>query len=155
MSTRKVNPLIKAINSEIQSTRDSARKMAERANTLVSKRMALRAKYAKVFKGLDEDRSYVSLYQWGGAKPTLSVNLYSLDGFKDERLTGMLEAFMQWTDTVKEEVDAAYYRKSYTMELDDVQVQINAVIRTDSETCERVQVGTELKEVAVYQLRCN
>ena len=155
MSTRKVNPLIKAINSEIKSERDTARTLAQRAKVLASQRMMLRAKYGKVFKDLDEDLSYLSVYFWSQSKPTLSLSLYRLDGFKDQRLTRVLESFMAWTDKVKEEADAANYRKSYTFDLDDVEVMIHASIRSDSETCERVQVSTELKEVPVYELRCN
>jgi len=155
MSTRKVNPLIKAINIEIKSERDTARTLAQRAKVLASQRMMLRAKYGKVFKDLDEDLSYLSVYFWSQSKPTLSLSLYRLDGFKDQRLTQVLESFMAWTDKVKEEADAANYRKSYTFDLDDVEVMIHASIRSDSETCERVQVSTELKEVPVYELRCN
>ena len=155
MSTRKVNPLIKAINIEIKSERDTARTLAQRAKVLASQRMMLRAKYGKVFKDLDEDLSYLSVYFWSQSKPTLSLSLYRLDGFKDQRLTQVLESFMKWTDKVKEEADAANYRKSYTFDLDDVEVMIHASIRSDSETCERVQVSTELKEVPVYELRCN
>ena len=156
MSTnRTVNPLIKAINIEIKSERDTARTLAQRAKVLASQRMMLRAKYGKVFKDLDEDLSYLSVYFWSQSKPTLSLSLYRLDGFKDQRLTQVLESFMKWTDKVKEEADAANYRKSYTFDLDDVEVMIHASIRSDSETCERVQVSTELKEVPVYELRCN
>ncbi len=155
MSTRKVNPLIKAINIEIKSERDTARTLAQRAKVLASQRMMLRAKYGKVFKDLNEDLSYLSVYFWSQSKPTLSLSLYRLDGFKDQRLTQVLESFMAWTDKVKEEADAANYRKSYTFDLDDVEVMIHASIRSDSETCERVQVSTELKEVPVYELRCN
>ena len=154
MSTRKVNPLIQAINSEIKSERETARSLQQRAKTLQQQRMLLRAKYGSAFKGLDENQSYVSIYYWDN-KPTLSVSLYRLNGFKDQRLTGLLEAFMQWTDQVREEVDAGSYSKTYHMQLDDITVQINARIRSDSETCERVQVGTEVKEVPVYELRCS
>lgn len=155
MSTRKVNPLIKAINSEIKSERDTARTLAQRAKVLASQRMMLRAKYGKVFKDLNEDLSYLSVYFWSQSKPTLSLSLYRLDGFKDQRLTQVLESFMAWTDKVKEESDAANYRKSYTFDLDDVEVMIHASIRSDSATCERIQVSTEMREVPVYELRCS
>ena len=156
MSTnRKVNPLIKAINTEIKSERDTARTLAQRAKTLEAQRMMLRVKYGPVFKDLDEDLSYLSVYFWSKDKPTLSLSLYRLDGFKDQRLTQVLESFMKWTDKVKEEADAANYRKSYTFDLDDVEVMVHAAIRKDSETCERVQVSTEMREVPVYELRCS
>ena len=154
MSTRKVNPLIQAINSEIRSGRETARTLQQRAKTLEQQRMLLRVKYGPAFKDLDTDTSYVGVYFWDD-KPTLSVSLYRLDGFKDQRLTGLLEAFMRWTDTVHEKVDAGSYSKTYSMQLEDVTININARIRSDSETCERVQVGTEIKEVPVYELRCN
>ena len=154
-TTRKVNPLITAINNEIQSERDTARTLAQRAKVLESQRMMLRVKYGPIFKDLDPDLSYLSVYFWSSTKPTLSLSLYRLDGFKDERLTQVLESFMRWTDKVKEEADAANYRKSYTFDLDDVEVMVHAAIRTDSETCERVQVSTEMREVPVYELRCS
>jgi hypothetical protein len=154
-TTRKVNPLIRAINNEIQSERETARSLQQRAKTLEAQRMLLRVKYGPVFKDLNEDLSYLNVYFWSNTKPTLSLSLYRLDGFKDQRLTQVLEAFMKWTDEVREEVDASAYRKTYNLELDDVQVSIHASIRSDSATCERVQVGTEVKEVPVYELRCN
>ena len=154
-TTRKVNPLIQAINSEIKSERDTARTLQQRAKTLQKQRMLLRAKYGSAFKGLSDDHSYVSVYFWSNTKPTLSVSLYRLNGFKDERLTGLLGQFMQWTDTVREEVDAGNYSKTYSLEMDDVCIQVHARIRSDSVTCERVQVGTEVKEVPLYELRCN
>ena len=154
-TTRKVNPLIKAINSEIQSERETARTLQQRAKILESQRMMMRVKYGPVFKDLDLDQSYLNVFFWSSSKPTLSLSLYRLDGFKDQRLTSVLESFMKWTDQIKEEQDAANYRKTYTLELDDVQVTIHASIRSDSETCERVQVSTEMREVPVYELRCN
>lgn len=155
MKTRKVNPLIAAINNEIQSERETAKTLAQRAKTLAAQRMMLRAKYGPIFKDLDEDLSYLNVFFWSSTKPTLSLSLYRLDGFKDQRLTQVLEAFMAWTDKVKEDADAANYRKSYTFDLDDVEVMINASIRSDSATCERVQVSTTVKEVPVYELRCS
>lgn len=155
MKTRKVNPLIAAINNEIQSERETAKTLAQRAKTLAAQRMMLRAKYGPIFKDLDQDLSYLSVFFWSKNKPTLSLSLYRLDGFKDQRLTQVLESFMAWTDKVKEEADAANYRKSYTFDLDDVEVMVHASIRSDSETCERIQVSTEMKEVPVYELRCS
>lgn len=154
-TTRKVNPLIQAINSEIRSERDTARSLLQRSKTLQQQRMLLRAKYGSAFKTLDDETSYVNVYFWSSTKPTFSITLYRLDGFKDPRLTGLLSTFLQWTDTVTEEVDAGNYSKTYNLELDEVLVQVHARIRKDSDTCERVQVGTSIQEVPVYELRCN
>lgn len=154
MSTRKVNPLIGAINNSIRESRTSAHRALDWAKALESKRMMIRAKYSGAFKDFDMDRHYLSMYTWAD-KPMISVSLYSLEGFKDQQLVNMVEFFMGFEHTVRTEEDAAQFARTYEFTLDDVIVLIHARIRSDSETCERVQVGTEIKEVPVYELRCS
>lgn len=154
MQQRKVNPLIGAINNNIRESRNNAHKALDWAKTLESKRMMLRAKYSGAFKDFDMDRHYLSMYTWTD-KPMICVSLYSLEGFKDQQLTQMLDFFMAFDHTVRTEDNAAQFCRTFEFTMDDAVVHIYARIKTDSETCERVQIGTEIKEVPVYELRCS
>ena len=153
MKTRKVNPLVTALNDSIKSTKADAHRVIAKARLLEQSKLALRAKYAGAFKDLHEgDTLWVSVTSYG---TSININLSDLSSFKDSRLVNMLEYFMQFTDKVSQRDWAQFLNKDFVFELDDVTVTIGAYVKSDSDSCRRVQVGTRLEETPVYQLQCD
>lgn len=153
MKTRKVNPLVTALNNSIKSTKADAHAVIAKARQLEQSKLALRAKYAGAFKDLQEgDTLWVGVTSYG---TSININLSDLSSFKDSRLVNMLEYFMQYTDSVRQRDWAEFLNKDFTIELGDVTVNIGAYVKSDSATCRKVQVGTRLEEKPVYQLQCD
>lgn len=153
MKTRKVNPLVTALNDSIKSTKADAHRVIAKARQLEQSKRALRAKYAGAFKDLHEgDTLWVSVTNYG---TSININLSDLASFKDSRLVNMLEYFMQYTDSVRQRDWAEFLNKDFTIELGDVTVNIGAYVKSDSATCRKIQVGTRLEETPVYQLQCD
>ena len=61
MSTRKVNPLINAVNESIRESRDNAHRMHQRAKDLEAQRMLIRAKFSAMLKDFNTAKHYVSV----------------------------------------------------------------------------------------------
>ena len=154
MSTRKVNPLIQAVNESIRDSRDNAHRMQQRAKELEAQRMIIRAKFSTMLKGFNTHKHYVGV-SMSGQTPMISITLNKLDSFKDEDLTNLLDFLVGREAEIKEEAWPQFHNKDYHAELPDAKVVIHAYVRSDSPTCRRVQVGTQLKEEPVWELHCN
>lgn len=148
---RNVNPIIGATNRAIHSAQSEARAAYEKAKRLKAQRMALR-RFAPLTAGLTANE--VDLY--GGYNTVqLYITLFDLDGFKDVRLTDVLGALYEMTDTVKEQEVAQFHEKVYTADVGDVHIRIAAYVKEDSETCKRVEIGRELVEQVKYKMICS
>ena len=74
MSTRKVNPLIKAVNASITESRANAQRMQQHAKQLAEQRMLIRAQFSDMLKDFNLDKHYLSVTMSGGA-PHISITL--------------------------------------------------------------------------------
>jgi DNA-binding protein YbaB len=154
MSTRKVNPLINAVNESIRESRDNAHRMQQRAKELEAQRMLIRAKFSAMLKDFNTAKHYVSV-SMSGQTPLISITLNKLDSFKDTDLTSLLEFLISKNAEIKEEAWPQFHNKDYHAEVEEARVAIHAYVRSDSPTCRRVQVGTQLKEEPVWELHCS
>ena len=126
--------------------------------------MLLRALYAPIFVNLAEDDS-IYIYTHDNNRIQFVVYMHELDSFKDERLTSTISSAMDLIgDQVKETDFPEYEHKEYRISgnntyshyADCVAVlQINAYVKSDSPTCRKVQIGTEIKEIPKYKFECN
>ena len=82
MSTRKVNPLINAVNQSIRESRDNAHRMQQRAKDLKAQRMLIRAKFSAMLKDFNTDKHYINV-SLSGQTPMITITLNKLDSFKD------------------------------------------------------------------------
>jgi len=153
MSTRKVNPLIKAVNESISESRANAQRMHQQAKELANQRMLIRAQFSDMLKDFNTDKHRLSVSLSCGA-PHISIVLNKLDSFKDEDLTTLLYYLVNADAEIKEEAWPQFHNKDYHTEVHGARVAIHAYVRSDSETCRRVQVGTQLKEEPVWELHC-
>ena len=151
---RKTNPLINAINNATEQSRKEGHNLIARAKILDEKRMKIRVAYSEVFKNLD--LSVHNLFvRTSYHKPTIAVNLNSLESFKDTQLMDLLEFFSSKTEKATTRDWPQYLNRDYTFELDDVLVAISAFVRTDSPTCRKVQTGVKVEEVPQFELVCD
>jgi hypothetical protein len=151
---RKTNPLINAINNATEQSRKEGHNLISRAKILEESRMKIRVNYSGVFKDLNLDVHNLFV-RTSYYKPTIAVNMNSLESFKDTQLIGLLEFFSSKTEKVTTRDWPQYLNRDYTFELDDVLVNISAYVRTDSPTCRKVQTGVTIEEVPQYQLVCD
>jgi hypothetical protein len=154
MSTRKVNPLIKAVNESISESKANAQRMQQHAKELANQRMLIRAQFSDMLKDFNTDKHRLSVTMSCGA-PHISIVLNKLDSFKDEDLTTLLSYLVNADAEITEEAWPQFHNKDYHTTLHGARVSIHAYVRSDSPTCRRVQVGTELKEQPIWELHCN
>ena len=152
---RKVNPLIRAINRSIESSKNEGHALITRAKQLEEQRMIIRAKYQEGFKNLSEETAGTLYVTTNGYKPTIHLTLRELDGFKDPQLLELLEYFMKYTDKIEEREWAVYLNKDYTIICDDAVISISAYVSDGSPTCRKVAVGTKMEEITTYKIVCD
>lgn len=160
---RKVNPLITAISNQIDEYKNQAKEQYKRAIQLTKERMKIRGIFAPIFTDLAKNDS-VFVYMYHG-EIQFSVYLHELESFKDERLTTLLSRAMDTISSNVTETDYAKYDfKEYRIRNNNVAslfdcassvvFDITAYIKSDSPTCRKVQVGTEIKEIPKYKFIC-
>ena len=161
MKQRKVNPLITAIKDQIDQYKREANLAYKKATRLATDRMLLRALYAPIFVNLTENDS-IYIYTHDNNRVQFVVYMRELDSFKDQRLTSTISSAMELIgDKVKETDFAQYEHKEYRISTNNIyaveqaELQINAYVKTDSPTCRKIQIGTEIKAVPKYKFECN
>ena len=154
MNTRKVNPLIQAVNESIRDSRYNAQRLQQRAKELESSRMMIRAMFGNMLKDLNMDKHYLGVSMLPGQTPEITITLNKLDSFKDSDLTNILAFLVDKNAEIREDDWPQFLNKDYRAELPNARVTVHAYVRSDSPTCRRVQVGTELKETPVWELHC-
>ena len=161
MKQRKVNPLITAIKNQIDQYKHEADLLHKKVKRLTTDRMLLRALYAPIFVNLTENDS-IYIYTHNNNRIQFVVYMHDLDSFKDERLTSTISSAMELIgDKVKETDFAQYEHKEYRISTNNIyaveqaELQINAYVKTDSPTCRKIQIGTEIKAVPKYKFECN
>ena len=161
MKQRKVNPLITAIKDQIDQYKREANLAYKKATRLATDRMLLRALYAPIFVNLTENDS-IYIYTHDNNRVQFVVYMRELDSFKDARLTSTISSAMDLIgDKVKETDFAQYEHKEYRISTNNIyaveqaELQINAYVKSDSPTCRKIQIGTEIKAVPKYKFECN
>ena len=152
MAKYTVNPLIRAMNEGIANHKEQAKRSLENAKQGLAVKGMLHAKYAPIFTGIAHKDTHVSFSVWQG-EPSISVYLWNLDSFKDERLTTLLERLMDHGEPSTKEYAEAL-NKDFRFDLGDAKVQICAYVRTDSATCRKIQIDTKTVEQPVYKIIC-
>ena len=91
------------------------------------------------------------------SKPDVCLYLDNLDGFKDERL----EAVLWYLSTLDGERQARsneyaqILNRVYRFEFDGFSVRVDATVRSDSPTCRKVVVSSELVKQDKYAIQCD
>jgi hypothetical protein len=158
MKVRKANPLIRAIQNQIDQYKTGAKNLQAKADYLIKNRMYIRAMYQPMFATLGEN-DHVYIYNYEDSLQ-FCVYMRELESFKDDRLTTMLSTAMDSLEgDIKETDYAEYDHKEYSIKTtniyaDQVELQINAYVKSNSPTCRKIQTGTEIKEVPKFKFIC-
>ena len=162
MKVRKANPLIRAIQNQIDQYKNGAKNLQAKADYLIKNRMFIRAMYQPMFATLGEN-DHVYIYNYEDSLQFV-VYMRELESFKDDRLTTMLSTAMDSLEgDVKETDYAEYDHKEYSIKTSNiyaeyvdqkVELVINAYVKSDSPTCRKIQTGTEIKEVPQFKFIC-
>ena len=155
----KVDSLIADLIADTAQTKRAAMTMAAFLKTGKAKKFVAMAK--------EMDGETISSYIYtSGTAMYVSLHVTHLDGFKDARLAGILDAFefMNPDSNVTDDYAAGYsrtFRFVYNFRSPDaltivVYATVEAKINADSTTCERVVVGmTKPKAMPIYKLVCD
>jgi hypothetical protein len=90
-------------------------------------------------------------------QPQISFYLNNLDGFKDERLEAILW-YLSTLDGSRTPRSSEYpqsLNRIYRFDFDGFEVRVDATVRSDSPTCRKVVISSELVKQDKYAIQCD
>lgn len=89
--------------------------------------------------------------------PCVTFYVSGLDSFKDDRLASMLWYFstLDGEREAKSEDYAQALNRTYRFKFDGFMVRVNATVKSDSPTCRKVVVSSEMVKQDVYAIQCD
>ena len=129
--------------------------LSANVNKLVAKRSLITYALAKIGindnDGLD---AHVSCNYQGTV--VIHATLSNLDSFKDARLLKVLDALEDlYPESVKCEDWATYVERDFVYKYGAFTIQLNAYVRSDSDSCRRVVESVKLIEQPTYKIVCD
>jgi hypothetical protein len=92
-------------------------------------------------------------------KPEVNVTMYRLDSMKQRELVWALEYLTIETDKIGGKMNTQDYaeaiNRDFIFTTDKWEARIVAYVKSDSETCRKVVVGTEMVPQHKYQIVCD
>lgn len=105
----------------------------------------------------DSEYSIVARVDATYCQPQISFYLNNLDGFKDERLEAILW-YLSTLDGERECKSSEYAQslnRTYRFDFGGFDVRVDATVRSDSPTCRKVVVSSELVKQDIYAIQCD
>ncbi len=89
--------------------------------------------------------------------PTVTFYAAGLDSFKDDRLVSMLWYLgtLDGEREAKSEDYAQILNRAYRFQLDGFNVRVDATVKSDSPTCRKVVISSELVKQDKYAIQCD
>ena len=89
--------------------------------------------------------------------PCVTFYVSGLDSFKDERLVSMLWYFstLDGEREAKSEDYAQALNRTYRFKFDGFTVRVDATVKSDSPTCRKVVISSELVKQDKYAIQCD
>ena len=91
------------------------------------------------------------------SEPSICFYLENLDGFKDERLEAVLW-YLSSLDGEREARSTEYAQllnRTYRFQFNGFTVRVDATVRSDSPTCRKVVVSSEVVKQDKYAIQCD
>ena len=88
-------------------------------------------------------------------KPRLYISMSRLDSFKDKRLTKVLSLLDDYCPEQDVKEYAEYVNRDYSFKSDKFEAMVLAYVKSDSEMCRRIVVGTETIQREKFELICD
>lgn len=147
-----IDDAVSCIDSDIRS-------MKERRAVLKSGKV--RTMLSKLLQPLiyavgDKGRVYVTV-NYG--MPEVMVSMYGLDSFKQRELVWALEYLGIEAEKLNGDIKSKDYadaiNRDFTFTTDKWEARVMAYVKSDSATCRKVVIGTEMVERHKYQIVCD
>lgn len=90
-----------------------------------------------------------------GTSGDVHISMHDLSGFKCMELEMVLNTLENLGTAQRTKDWAEYHNRDYVYDINGIKVYLSVYIKTDSETCKRVAVGTKVQEQVIYELRCS
>ena len=89
--------------------------------------------------------------------PSVTFYVSGLDSFKDERLVSMLWYFstLDGEREAKSEDYAQALNRTYRFQFDGFVIRVDATVKSDSPTCRKVVISSELVKQDKYAIQCD
>lgn len=158
------------INAAIENLRETQKTLAERVAFLRQYKTEinrLMAPLTKAYKDgllswepcLSAERNYT--VNGEGHRAVIGATMRQLDGFKDEKLTKLLERYVHANDMKTadwaESLNRDFHFEFKLPDNNAIAVQLVTYVRSDSETCRKVlkEVKTRVVEDKTYEMVCD
>lgn len=147
------------IDAAVQSIDSDIRFMKERRAVLKSGKV--RTMLSKLLQPLiyavgDKGNVYIGI-SYG--KPEINIPMYDLDSLKQRELIWALDYLTIETDKldgrIKTQDYAAAINRDFVFTTDKWEARVMAYVKSDSPTCRKVIIGTEVVEQHKYQIICD
>jgi hypothetical protein len=110
-----------------------------------------------ILSGAEEVKGSVHVYPYSDGSVSITVSMRNLPSLKCNVLTAVLE-YCETLNVVRNSTSdmAQYLNRDYHFELaDDWSVNVNAYVKSDSATCRKIKVGTEVVEQTKWEIQCD
>ena len=155
-----INPTLLSLKEDLNEARKNLSAISALVNSTKFKHIS------NIVDGYVNGEDFTKYTYISGASVVVMLSISNLEGFKSERLKHVLSAFNDFDPTYMSTHDnATYMVRSYTFNyemsfkdgtLGYITVTVEAKVKRDSVTCERVIVGmTESKPQPIYKLVCD
>lgn len=157
MKTRKPTPLTRAAEAfkyGMQDAREAIKRTRLNQATLENNRISVQLLLGVLYDRTQGIDSYGSVSAYDGI-PCISFTLDKVDGFTDPRVVDTLDFLTREFTDVSSNESAQYLYRNYTFKRNDMRVSFSVYVRSDSATCQRVEIGEEVVVQKKYKMVCN
>lgn len=141
---------IEILNAGLDEAKRRVKYARENVQKMKSQRRVLSRIVSMVCKGLN-DKDTIAVTATGD----IYINMRELSGFKCAELEMVLTALENLGECIETSDWAELYNRDFLYKINGIYVHLHTYVKTDSETCKRVVVGTEIVEKPKYQLVCD
>jgi len=148
---------VAVFDNALASLNDDAKRFKARIKLLKSSK-AKTVKTVGVIQRIINDAGYIYLSSYGD-QIEVRINMYHLDSFKQAELTNLLQYLMVYAEanggSVRNTEWPESLNRDYHFDTDSIRFTVAAYVKSDSETCRKVVIGTEMVEQHKYQIVCD
>lgn len=139
------------LNRAIESAQDNVRYARNNVQELKNKRRLLGRILNALGKAVGDQDHRLFVSYCGD----IHLTMHELPGFKCMALEMVLNTLENMGEIQRSNEYAAYMNRDYVYKVDGVEVYLTTYVKSDSETCKKVAVGTKIKEEVIYEIQCN
>lgn len=159
---KKVSYAVQAVDGAVRAITNSRSRLAECRDRL----QAIRSQLVRIIKDVcpepvGEPYSYKEYSMTCAVdsvfcEPSINIYIHNLDSFKDSRLLNVLEYLDNLGNSKTDTRDwAQCLSRTFRFKYDGFMVRVDATVKSDSPTCRKVVVSSEMVKQDVYAIQCD